>query len=88
MSGAEIEREWQLFKRVIPAMQSAEVDPYSLPKLPGYGRTAYFYRKMALSFFRDARQFEWFPGQRRTHLNLAKMYLRTYRELKAEGRVV
>lgn len=52
------------------------------------GRTAYFYRKMAIAFAQDARR-TWlnrhFAGYTETHAQLAKSYLASYRKVKAGG---
>jgi hypothetical protein len=50
------------------------------------GRTPYFYKKMAISFAQHARRrFHWFGAEeKRTHTDLAKMYLRSYREILAK----
>jgi len=76
-----IEREYSFFGSVIPAATDD----------PGRKRTAYFYRKMALAFARDAREFRRSisyyvtdgPGFLDTLNSLAKTYLREYRQRKA-----
>jgi hypothetical protein len=83
----EIERQWRIGGSVIPAMVCSESSAlYSLPIVPGRGRTRYFYRKMAIRLFQDSRQCEWFKGQRATFLSLAKSYLASYRKLCATER--
>jgi hypothetical protein len=79
-----VEREFELFGTVIPAMVSAEVSPlYHLNEIPGRKRTPYFYRKMAISFRRDMRA-AWSQEMRECFKRLALSYLASYRKLKAE----
>ena len=69
----QIEQNFRLFGSIIPA-SSAEYDRR---------RTAYFYRKEAIAWAREARRPHWMqiasPG---VALRLAKSYLAIYRQMK------
>jgi len=79
MTREQIERAFQFWGTVIPAStQDTE-----------RRRTPYFYRREALEWARLARQ--WWPGggdMRTTCRNLAKHYLKTYRQMKTNQRTV
>lgn len=84
INGRSIEREFELFGSVIPAMQSAQISPlYNLNEIPGRSRTSYFYRKMAIAFRRDMRS-AWHPEMRECFKRLALSYLERYHQLKAQ----
>jgi len=70
----EIERAWRLFHSVIPADSAQH----------GRQRTSYFYRLQAIAWARMAREYGWFDGgrMRDTAISIAKMYLKTFRQMK------
>lgn len=81
-----IEREFRLFGSVIPsAVIPASRETGYRELVPGRERTTYFYRMMAIRLMKGSRMFEVVPGQRQTYIDLAKSYLKTYRE-RLEGR--
>jgi len=73
LTRGQIEQNYRLFGSIIPA-SSAEYDRR---------RTAYFYRKEAIAWAREARRPHWIqiasPG---TATRLAKAYLANYRQMK------
>jgi hypothetical protein len=78
MTPEQIEREFQLFRTIIPA-SSADTQRR---------RTAYFYRRQAIEWGRMARQ--WWPGGDMPSLcrRLATSYVATYRQMKTNKRTV
>jgi len=72
MTRERIERAFELFGTIIPA-SSQDTERR---------RTAYFYRREAISWARMARQ--WWPaGMQATCRRLAKSYLASYRKMKS-----
>jgi hypothetical protein len=83
-SKAAVLRLREMFGSIIPSsMLPGERGLYpSLEIIPGRRRTAYFYKQMAIKLRQGARAAGfWFKGAEETHLNLAKSYFKTYRQM-------
>lgn len=76
------------YDELLPAAQTAATRPHWRNIIPGRERTPYFYRKMALTFLRDALMFrrcgEFFPGQYDTYKSLALSYLASFKKMKGQ----
>ncbi len=77
------------YDEVVPAALQGQKPPTWCCIVPGRQRTSYFYKKMALTFLRNAMQLrrvgEWFPGEYETHKSLALMYLDSFRKMKGQA---